>query len=284
MNKPAQSPVLATVCLATLSLGSAAAMETDLQLGPDYLRIGADLANKHYDQGVIRNENVTAIGRLDARKWDIGVHAEWFLAANSDDSQPQDVSAGETTQINLGVDYLFEMQDVFQIIPHYNFTAYPNWTDAPYKDDQHWIGVDAWYLLPWQGFEVGFNVDYNAFYNGRVDAYHGYGGLDDHAFRTAIAARQIFNDAPLDITFYEVLNMGNGAYKNFLIGSDGDDSGFTTLDLGLRYVAPFHLDEFWVVSRLEAHFWLENDDREALRAAGRNTTEVIFTVGFEWKP
>ena len=109
MNKPALSPVLATVCLAAMSLGTASAVETDLQLANTDnnqfdLRLGAELVNKHYDQGVIRNENVTAVGHLDMRFWDIGLKADWYLAANGDDSQVDTINAGETTQINLGVD------------------------------------------------------------------------------------------------------------------------------------------------------------------------------------
>ena len=287
MNKPALSPVLATVCLAAMSFGTASAVETDLQLANTEnnqfdLRLGAELVNKHYDQGVIRNENVTAVGHLDMRFWDIGLHADWYLAANGDDSQVDTINAGETTQINLGVDYLIEVPGLFQFIPHYEFITYPNWSERPYKSGQNWLGLDSWYLLPWQGVEVGVSFDYNPFYDGDKDAYRGNGGMSTHAFRSAIAARQFVQNAPLDIAFYEVVNFGNGAYKKFLIGSD--ETGLTTADIGLRYVAPFFLNDLWVVTRLEAHFWLENDDREALKAAGKETAEIIMGVGFEWKP
>jgi hypothetical protein len=280
MNKPALSPVLATVCLATMSIGAAYAVDTDLQLGPNDFSLGAELVNKHYDQGVIRNDNATVVGHLDARFWDIGLHGDWYLAANGD--KARDVKAGETTQINLGVDYLFEMQDVFQIIPHYEFITYPNLVNQPWKDDQHWLGVDGWYMLPWPGIEVGASFDYNPFYDANDDAYKGGGWLNNHALRSAVAARQFYQNAPLDIAFYEVLNFGNGEYKQFLNGSD--ETGFTTFDLGVRYVAPFFLDQLWMTARLEAHFWLENDDRQALSAAGRNSTEIVMGIGFEWKP
>lgn len=215
MNKPALSPVLATVCLATMSIGAASAVETELQLGPDDLRIGAELVNKHYDQGVIRNDNVTAIGHLDWRMWDVGIHADWYMAVNGD--KAANISAGETTQVTLGVDYLFEMEDVFQVIPHYEFTTYPDWVEQPYKSDQHWLGVDGWYLLPWPGLEVGGGLDYNPFYNGETDEYKARGGSGGHALRGAIAARQFYQNAPLDIAFYQVLNFGNGEYKRFLV-------------------------------------------------------------------
>lgn len=280
MNKPALSPVLATVCLATMTLGTAAAVETELQLGPDDFRVGAELVNKHYDQGIIRNDNVTAVGHLNARFWDIGVHADWYLAVNGD--REKDITAGETTQINLGVDYLFEMEDIFQIIPHYEFITYPNWVEQPYKEDQHWLGVDGWYLLPWPGIEVGGGVDYNPFYNGQEQAYRAYGGSGGHALRAALAARQFYQNAPLDIAFYEVLNFGNGEYKRFLVGDE--DEGLTTLDIGVRYVAPFFLDKLWMTAKLEAHFWLEADDREMMREADRPSTEVLIGVGFEYKP
>jgi hypothetical protein len=289
MNKPALSPVLATVCLATMTIGSVTAMDTDLQSGPSDFKVGVELANKHYDQGVIRNDNVTAIGHFDARFWDIGLHADYYMAINSDNAtdslgwQPEPISAFESTQLNLGVDYLFEIQDLFQFIPHYNFTAYPNWHEQPYKLDQHWLGLDAWWLTPIQGVELGANVDFNPVYNSRRDENSGSGGNHGHDFRTAIAAREFIQEAPLDVSFYQVLNFANGTYKSSFYGMD-DEGGVTTFDLGLRYVAPFYLNEFWLTARLEGHFWLENDDRETLRQAGQNTAEVIMAVGFEWKP
>jgi hypothetical protein len=280
MNKLALSPVLATACLAAMSIGTAAAVETDLQLGPDDLRIGVELVNLHYDQGVVRNENVTAIGHFDYRVWDVGFHLDWYMAANSD--QAREITAGETTQITLGVDYLFEMQDVFQVIPHYEFITYPDWVEQPYKADQHWLGVDAWYLLPWPGLEVGASFDYNPFYNGEKDDYIARGGSGGHALRGAIAARQFIQNAPLDLAFYEVLNFGNGEYKRFLIGDE--DEGVTTFDIGVRYIAPFFLDQLWMTARLEAHFWLESDDRAYFKSLNENTTEVLLGIGFEWKP
>lgn len=280
MNKLALSPVLATACLAAMSIGTAAAVETDLQLGPDDLRIGVELVNLHYDQGAIRNENVTAIGHFDYRIWDIGLHADWYMAVNSD--QERDITAGETTQINLGIDYLFEMQDVFQVIPHFEFITYPDWVEQPYKNDQFWLGVDGWYLLPWPGIEVGASVDYNPFYNGEEDEYMARGGSGGHALRGAIAARQFIQNAPLDLAFFQVLNFGNGEYKRFLIGDE--DEGVTTFDLGVRYVTPFFLDQLWMTARLEAHFWLESDDRKFLKDLEENTTEILIGIGFEWKP
>lgn len=283
MNKPALSPVLATVCLATMTLGTASAVDTELQLGPDDFRLGAELVNKHYDQGVIRNDNVTAVGHLDLRWWDIGVHTDWYLAAAGDkDATPYEIHAGETTQITARVDYLFEMEGVFQILPHYEFITYPNWANQPWKDDQHWLGVDGWYLLPWPGLEVGASFDYNPFYDSSEDKYQGGGWLSNHALRSAIAARQFYQNAPLDIAFYEVLNFGNGPYKQSINGSD--ETGFTTFDVGVRYLAPFFLDKVWMTAFLEAHFWLEADDRQALRDANRNSSEVIMGIGFEWKP
>ncbi|HEX3134801.1 MAG TPA: hypothetical protein VHX44_14640 [Planctomycetota bacterium] len=284
MNKPALSPILATVCLATMSLGTAAAVETELQLPnkADELSFstGAELVNKHYDQGVIRNDNATLIGHVDARWFDIGLHGDWYLAADGDNSR--DINAGETTQINLGVDYLFELQDVFQIIPHFQFITYPNQVDQPWKDDQQWVGVDSWYILPWPNIEVGSGFDYNPFYNSTEDAYKGGGWLSDHALRAGVASRQFIQNAPLDLAFYEVLNFGNAEYKRFLNGSG--ETGFTTFDLGLRYITPFFLDQLWMTASVEAHFWLENDDRQALKDAGQNTTEIVMGLGFEWKP
>jgi hypothetical protein len=287
MNKPALSPVLATVCLTTISFASvnyAVAMDTDLQIGPSDSRISAELVNQHYDQGVVRNDNVTVVGRADFRFWDIGLHGDYYAALNSNrDAKPDQITAGESTQINLGVDYLFEIENLLQIIPHYNFTMYPNWDKQAYKADQHWVGVDVWYLLPIQGMEIGVNMDYNPMYHSRDNENKASGGTHGHDLRSAIAMRQFVQNAPLDLQFYQVLNMANGTFKRHFYGMD-DEGGLTTLDLGMNYITPFFLNEFWVTARLEGHFWLEHDDREILRQAGANTTEIVMAIGFEWKP
>ena len=52
----------------------------------------------------------------------------------------------------------------------------------------------------------------------------------------------------------------------------------------MKYITPFYLDELWVVTRLEVHVWAQKNDRDAISAAGRDPTEVILGVGFEWIP
>ena len=128
---------------------------------------------------------------------------------------------------------------------------------------------------------IGASIDYNLFYNAEKDEYDMNGGSGSHALRAAIAARQFIQNAPLDLAFYQVLNFGNGEYKRFLVGDE--DEGLTTLDLGVRYVAPFFLDQLWMTARLEAHFWLEADDRKQFSDANENSTEILIGVGFEWK-
>jgi hypothetical protein len=282
MNTPALRPVLATACLAGLGLGSAAAVETELQKGPDDFVFSAELQNKDYDQGAVRNDNVIARVGGTARFWDFGLHLGAAVAVGDDKNQVNHVATGEVTSAQVGLDYLIEMKGLFQIIPHATWITYPNLPDVPYKDNQTYLGVDGWYLLPWEGLEVGGGFDYNPFYNATIDKTRGGGGLNDHGLRGAIGARQFWQHAPLDLAFYELLNFGNGTYKNFLIGEK--ETGFTTLDLGVKYTAPFFLNEFWVVSRFEIHIWVEGDDRRALKNADQNTSELVLGIGFEWRP
>lgn len=282
MNTPALRPVLATACLAGLGFSSAAAVETELQKGSDDFVFSAELQNKDYDQGVVRSDNVIARVGATARYWDFGLHIGGAIAIGDDKKQRYPVAPGEITSAKIGLDYLIEMKGVFQILPHYTWINYPSWPDVPYKDNQHWFGVDGWYLLPWEGLEVGASFDYNPFYHAGKDAARGNGGLNDHGLRGALAARQFWQHAPLDLAFYQTLNFGNGVYKKFLIGDKED--GFTTFDLGVKYTAPFYLNEFWVVSRFELHLWVEGDDRKRLKAAGESTSEVVIGVGFEWRP
>lgn len=282
MNTPALRPVLATACLASLGLGSAAAVETEQQKGPDDFVFSAELQNKDYDQGAVRNDNVIARIGATARYWDVGLHVDAAVAVGDDKNLPDSVSTGEVTSARVTLDYLIEMKGLFQILPHFTWINYPNQADVPYKDNQSYLGVDGWYLLPWEGLEVGASFDYNPFYNATVDKSRGGGGLNDHGLRGAIAARQFWQHAPVDLAFYEVLNFGNSTYKNFLIGER--ETGFTTLDLGVKYTSPFYLKEFWVVTRFEVHIWVEGDDRNRLKAAGESTSEIVLGVGFEWTP
>ncbi len=283
MKTPA--PFIATACLASLAAVAQAQtepLENDLQKGPTDVLFSGELLNKDYDQGVIRNDNVTAHAGLTARIFDIGLHVDDYMAMGGDSRQPRPVKSGETIEFTAGIDYLIEMTGVFQLLPHYQWESYPNLPKQPYKDQQHWIGADGWWELPWQGVETGFGFDYNPFYNGEENKYRGGGGFAGHTLRAALGAREFFQHTPIDLAFWETLNFGNAEYKNFLLGNQ--HTGFTTFDLGAKYTAPFYINEWWTVLRLEAHYWLERRDRDILHAAGSSTTEIIIGFGFEWIP
>jgi hypothetical protein len=285
MKTPATSPAIATACLVSLTAVAQAAtepLEYDLQKGPDDVVLTGELLNKDYDQGVIRNDNVTAHAGLTVRYFDIGLHLDDYMAIGGDPNLPRPVKSGETTQFNAGLDYLVEMTGVFQVLPHYLWETYPNLPKQPYKNQEEWLGADGWYELPYQGLEAGFSFDYNPFYNGQDDKFVAGGGLAGHAFRSAIGARELFQHTPVDLIFWQTLNYGNGEYKNFLIGDD--HTGFTTFDIGVKYTAPFYINEWWTVFRLEAHYWLEDRDRNILQRAGLESTEIIIGFGFEWRP
>jgi hypothetical protein len=285
MNISAPRYALVTACLVGLT-GMAYAetepLDPDLQLPKDYIDVTGELLNKDYDQGVIRNNDVTAHGNVSARFFDFGVHLDDYTAVGSDPTIKPNVKSGETTQMVGGIDYLIEYTNLFQILPHYQYITYPNIPKAPYKDEQNYIGVDGWYELPVAGVEVGAGFDYDPFYNGTIDKYRAGGSLETHILRDAIGAREFFQGAPVDLAFWQAINLGNSEYKKFLDGNA--HTGFTTLDLGVMYTSPFYKQDLWTVVRLEFHYWLDKKDRDILHNAGQETTDVILGIGLEWKP
>jgi hypothetical protein len=42
-------------------------------------------------------------------------------------------------------------------------------------------------------------------------------------------------------------------------------------------------DTFWYVD-LKANYWLSKDVRDTLYAAGQDDGNLVFAVGFEWRP
>jgi hypothetical protein len=261
---------------------SALAVEPSLRLGPDEIVVGVDMVNQHVDQGAVRSERLTLHGEAAFRIANIGLTFDAWMALADDPSRELEV--GEFTEMRLRLDYLIEIGDSLQLLPHYETSIYPAAGDSstgdglqrdqildvlnPFRpedwgDEPHWLGIDAWYMLPWEGMEVGGSFDYDL---GQNTGWRGSAG-----------ARQFIQIANLDLAFYEVLNFGNKPYHDFLIGSQG--SGLTTLELGARVSLPLPWEGWLVFATGEFHWWVDSDDRRAID----DPVQLVGGFGVEWR-
>jgi len=281
MNKP----TLGLACLATLSLSTAAAVEEyELQKadadGRD-LVIGLELLNSHHFDAAAGSihDDVTARGSFTGRYWDIGLHIDGWLAVDGNDNRAvEPVGTGEMIQFNLRLDYLMEgnfgTYGVLQVLPHLETVLFP---DLAGNTRFNWAGVDTWYGLPWQeGLEVGASVDFNLVNDTQ-------GARNVHELRGSMGARWMYQDAPVDLMVWGLLNWGNRAYHDFL-GGDPDQQGFTVFNLGAKATLPLPWEECWTFLRLEGSWWMQGDDRDALKGAGGDANEIVIGIGFEWRP
>jgi hypothetical protein len=258
-------------CIATLSASTASALETDLQQGPDEVVAGGELLNIHYTHQVNHHEDVTAHGYVDYRFWDVGVHFDGYMAVDGNKNETPEVKSFETTEVTGRLDYLMEIPDMLQVLPFVEVTAYPNITGkAPF----YWLGAESWYMLPWEGLEVGASAQYNLQDETNT-------ARQEHHWIGAIGGRQFFQDAPLDLSFWEVFNLGSRSYHE--ISSGTDKQGLTTLNLGAKATLPLPWDDLWTFLRLEGNWWLNGDDRDSIEAAGRDASEVIIGIGVEYR-
>jgi len=133
-------------------------------------------------------------------------------------NEPKFGKTGETTQMNLRLDYLLEMKDYFQILPYFEWINYPYLREMPLKDQQLYLGLDAWYLTPLPGVELGASMSYDPFY--KMDELKGGadGWAGNHLLRGSFGAREFIQSAPIDITLWQMFNFGNESY-NRMIGA-----------------------------------------------------------------
>lgn len=299
MNPHAFRPVLGVACLASLSVAAMPAMETDQAIPDDYY-IGADLQSKMYDQGIVRNDDATLHERASVRWWDVGLSLDLWQSIGEDKllpytsrrgNQPQRSKTLETIDCNVRLDYLIEMKDYFQILPFVQWINYPNLPDVPLKDDQWYLGLDAWWLTPIQGVEIGGSFSYDPFYDVKTDT-HGAGGWSSHhLLRGSFGSRQFVQVAPIDLSFWQVFNYGNENYNRYIGGGDnmrytrdGWDTGFNVFDVGAQAIMPMPWKDWWLTMKLEGHFWIEQDERERVSNMGHDSKEWVISVGVRWWP
>jgi hypothetical protein len=265
------SKVLGLACLASLT-GSALAVETELQTGPDDLRVGVELLNKHWSHGTVIHPDVTSHGSFDFRWYDVGVHLDGYVVLDGAPGPHDEVINDlETTEVTGRLDYLIEIENYVQIIPFVEATVYPSTQGATRFN---WLGIDAWYMLPFEGLEIGGSAQYNLMDNTEPEIEH------DNHWLGSIGARQFYQDPPIDLMFWEVVNMASRSYHRITTGAD--TQGVTTLDLGGKLTLPLPWHETWAYLKTEGHWYFDSDDREALEAAGGDKAELVIAIGFEY--
>ncbi len=269
-------PVLGLACLASLSAPTLAAMETDLTTAttasePQFMG-GFELLNKLYDEHTVIHGDVTGEATLSARIWDIGVRLTGDMAIDGDHTTPDSIHTFETTRITGRLDYLLEIQDYVQILPFVETKTYPHISgDAPFN----WGGVDVWYLTPIEGVELGGSAAYNLYDNSDYTGSTNY-------WVGSVGARELYQDAPIDLLLWQTVDLANRSYHERITGVD--KQGITTINLGGKLTLPLPWEEAWATLDLEGHWWVLSDDKDALQLAGKDPGEIVFGIGFEYRP
>lgn len=299
MNHSAIRPLFGVACLASLSVVAMPAMETE-QAIPDDFQVGVDLQSKQYDQGIVRNNDATLHERVAGRWYDVGLSLDLWQSLGEDKSLPYRSTRGnmpqraaplETIDVNLRLDYLIEMKNYFQILPFVQWINYPDLKDVPLKDDQYYLGLDAWWMTPVQGVELGGSMSYDPFYNVHTNTHGASGWSNDHLLRGSFGAREFVQADSFDLSFWQMFNFGNENYNRFVGGgnnmvhpNDGWDTGFNVFDLGAQAIMPLLWKDWWLTTKLEGHFWIESDERDRVEAQGKDTKEWVISVGVRWWP
>ncbi len=275
------------------------AMETE-QAIPDDLQVSVGLQSKMYDQGLVRNDDATLFERASGRWFDVGLALEAWQAIGEDrgnvrrstrGNMPERASVGETIAFAARLDYLIEMKDYFQILPYVQWIVYPNLPDVPLKDDQWYLGLDAWWMTPIQGVELGGSFAYDPFYDVKTNT-HGAGGWSSHhLLKGSLGAREFVQADSFDLSFWQMFNFGNENYNRFIGGGDNInftrdswDTGFNVFDVGAQAIMPLLWKDWWMFAKLEGHFWIENDERDRISAMGGDSKEWVISVGVRWWP
>ncbi len=269
-------------------------IDPEQQRVPDDLVLKAEFLSKLVDQGRIRNDDATAhVGGVARIGWEvpgskqgIGVQVDGYFAVGEDQATTPKTSPGEMVEFNGKLSYVYEALDagdipMFQIIPHFEFITYPNVAERQnyLKYRQNYVGADAWYCLPWEGIEIGGGADWNM-------------SSQAHMFRAAAGAREFYQDAPFDLSAWQLLNFGNKEYKRYFAGSGApppapagvDRGGFTTIDVGAKVTLPLPWNELWTFVQADAVYWVDAKDRRNLNNAGVDVGDFVISIGAEWRP
>ncbi len=263
---------LGLASIASIAAPTAFALDLDLAVAErTEVNLGVEVLNKHWSQGTIRHDDVTANVFGKMRWYDIGLKIDGFMALAGDDQSEPTVNSFETTEVTARLDYLLEIEDLFQFLPFVELSSFPNITGkAPFN----WAGAEIWWLTPIEGIEIGGSAQYNLRDNRDDD-------LDDNHWLFEVGAREFWQDAPLDLQFWQVVDLASRSYHAATVGSD--KQGITTINVGGKATLPLPYEEMWAFLRIEGHWYVSTEDRDALDLQERDNSEVIIGIGIEYR-
>lgn len=292
------SPRLVPVLLALGAAGTAAALDHQQAFGP-YVNgapagsvspyfVGVDgaIESKVMDDcRVIQDDAAVGItGTFRAYGFGVTLDTDWALGQAPDLSRPgKTTNPGELLRTALTLDWAVEIRDprnakvpLLQIIPHFTMVTYPNQVDiyTPtydnyLKDKQRWLGADVWWMTPKEGFEVGAGFEQNISTSWR-------------AFRGGVGAREFFQPAGIDFSFWQILGFGDSEYRMAIGGKD--KSGFDAFQVGSRATLPFFLKDLYSFVELDISYWADQKIRDNFRNAGIDGGNVVLSAGLTWMP
>jgi len=263
---------LGLTCLATVAaLTPALALDTELQLGPDEMRINLTLENQQWSNGAMIHDGAVGRTSMDVRWYDVGIHLDGVLVLDGQSSST--ITDFETTEITAKIDYLFEIIDIAQIIPWVEVSSYPYDTGS---FRYIWAGLDFWYLTPLQGLEAGASLQYNLA-DATPKSKRAYG---EHHVVSTVGARYLYQAAPLDTMAFGLIDIASRSYA--LHNTGVSNQGLYTFRLGGQVTLPMPWEELWLVGKAQNIWYLDSDIRDSLALAGRDRSELVFSIGLEW--
>jgi len=251
------TPLLCACC----ALPTAHAVETELRIGPEEWLLDTEFLNQYVDKGAVRIDGTAWRGRGRGRYFGFGLELETFLAIEDDDAR--DYEHFEPVELRLRADYVAEFEGYGQLIPYIETSYYPP-DSFDNVEEPVWVGVEGWYMLPFEGLEAGGSLN--------VDA------AGEHGFFVDAGMRELIQVAPLDFQAWQTINFGDDDFHQFTSGND--DSGFGVLSIGQLTTLALPWDGSFATLRTELYAWLEDDDRDVLE----DDVEFVIGVGFEWRP
>lgn len=288
--------------LALLAAGALSAMEPTVQSGglvigatsnnDPAIEVDAGLASKYIDNGYLLMNDAVATGRGTVRWFGLGVTLKGAFALSQDTeivttgtdpfkADQRSVNPGEMVAIQATVDYLLDIKGVYgadtpflQIRPYLTLGSYPNQQPNILKDEQNWVGIEAWLALPLPGVEVGADSAWNT----KNPAYRGAGGL-----------RELYQVDSFDLQLWQLLNFGNRNNRALYMGYETDTEnysrGLTTSDIGAKVTMASPYRELWFYAQADWTYWLKRDDRDFQRdVLGREPGNLTIALGIEWLP
>ncbi len=264
--------------------------------GPDDANLASDVESQLIDQGKARDHDtvlhVDALGRTGfglttpGSRQGLGAQLDGYFALGEDQSVTPHIAPAELVQAELKVDYLYESLGTndkpdWEIIPGFQSVTYPHdkLANNPIKWAEHWFGSDLWWCTPLDGVELGGG----AYWDPRHTA---------HMFKGAIGLREFYQDAPFDVQGWQLINVGNTAFKRYFAGSGLappasagiSHGGLAYSDLGGRITYPLAWEDTWTFAQADWTYWLQKSDRTFMNRVGQNVGNFVIALGVEWRP